>query len=92
MRFDEKIATVMALPTAQPSARSIQWRQLVDLLAQRRDGLHSDAIDGAFEFLRSQRHEIDLALRTDVAKSLLGREVPADLLTVSPRITSSTPN
>jgi hypothetical protein len=36
LRFDDMIATVLAQAEANPSAAAAKWRQLVDLLAQRR--------------------------------------------------------
>ena len=38
MRFNDMIATVLAASAERPEAREAQWRQLVDLLAQRQPG------------------------------------------------------
>ena len=75
MRFDDRIATVMALPDAQPSTRAAKWRQLVDLLAQRREQGDSEELDAALAWLAEHRGEIDTATRQTIARSLAGRAV-----------------
>jgi hypothetical protein len=55
VRFDDRIATVMALPAAHPAARAAKWRQLVDLMAQRRDDESSDDADKALDWLLPSR-------------------------------------
>ena len=81
MRFDDRIATVMALPALTASARAARWRQLVDLIAQRRaDEPPSEELDAAFDFLFAVRTEIPVAVRRDIAHALTGRAVSPDLL------------
>jgi signal transduction histidine kinase len=80
VRFDDRLATVMALPAATPGARVAKWRQLVDLLAQRRRSELGPEIDAAFAFLRAVRPEVPLALRRDIGDSLAGRLIAPDLL------------
>jgi signal transduction histidine kinase len=79
MRFDDRIATALALPADRPDRRAAQWRQLVDLLAQ-----HPDADEGdrsrAFALLRETRGAVDPALRRQGAGALAGRAVAPDLL------------
>jgi hypothetical protein len=75
VRFDDRIATVMALPSAQPSARAAKWRQLVDLLAQRREEGSSEELEQALEWLAEHRGEIDIPTRQRIAQSLAGRSV-----------------
>ncbi|MDP8914776.1 MAG: sensor histidine kinase [Pseudomonadota bacterium] len=75
MRFDDRIATVMALPETQPSARAAKWRQLVDLLAQQGDNEPSDEVDAALDWLQDHRGEIDVARRQEIARSLAGRDI-----------------
>ncbi|MDP9412639.1 MAG: sensor histidine kinase [Pseudomonadota bacterium] len=75
VRFDDRIATVMALPVAHPSARAAKWRQLVDLLAQRRDEGPSEEVEAALKWLAEHRAELDLATRQRIAQSLTGRAV-----------------
>lgn len=80
VRFDDRIATVLALPAANAAARAAKWRQLVDLLAQRRDSAPSDETDRAYAFLTSHRDDVDFFTRQEIARSLTGRSVAPDLL------------
>ncbi len=75
MRFDDRIATVMAQPAAHPSGRAAKWRQLVDLLAQRRGEEASDDVERALDWLREHRGEMAVRTRQEVAHSLAGREI-----------------
>jgi hypothetical protein len=75
VRFDDRIATVMALPAAHPTTRAAKWRQLVDLLAQRRDEDLSEDAEKALGWLRDHRSEIEAATRQEVARSLVGRTI-----------------
>ena len=75
MRFDDRIATVMALPATQRSARAAKWRQLVDLLAQQGDEEASDEVDAALDWLQDHRGDIDVATRQEIARSLTGRNI-----------------
>ena len=80
MRFDDRIATALALPADRPDRRDAQWRQLVDLLAQRRHGWEGPVRDRAFALLRETRDAVDPAVRRQVARALAGQAVAADLL------------
>jgi len=80
MRFDDMIATVLAQPADRPDRRSAQWRQLVDLLAQRRPGAEGKGSERAFAFLREQRGQIDPEVRRDAARALAGLAVNPDLV------------
>ncbi len=79
MRFDDMIATVLAQPAVRPDQRATQWRQLVDLLAQRR-GDDSPEFGRACEFLREHRGEVRLEVRRAAARSLSGLPVAPELL------------
>jgi signal transduction histidine kinase len=76
LRFDDMIATVLAQPEAHPSAAAAKWRQLVDLLAQRRDGDSGDALD----WLRRARGQVPAARRIEVAEALSGRRVSPQIV------------
>jgi signal transduction histidine kinase len=80
VRFDDRIATVMALPASNAAARAAKWRQLVDLLAQRRDPEPSEEVERAFAFLVDYRDDVDFFTRQEVARSLIGREISPRLL------------
>src|SRR5688500_10056303 len=58
VRFDDRLATVLAQPEADNAAVIAKWRQLLDLLAQR-DGLDSGPdVERALAFLREERRRI----------------------------------
>jgi len=80
MRFDDRLATVFALPADRPDRQAAQWRQLVDLLAQRRRGWEGPVRDHAFFLLRDMRDSIDPAIRRQAARALAGQVVSPDLL------------
>src|SRR5688572_11883142 len=80
MRFDDTIATVLAQPADRPDRWAVQWRQLVDLLAQRRADSDPIDVERAFDFLRRHRARVDPEVRAAAARSLAGLAVDPDLL------------
>jgi signal transduction histidine kinase len=74
------LATVLAQPDADKSARAAKWRQLVDLLAQPRPQAASDQLVDALAFLRAHREEVPARLRKEIAQSLGGRRTSPLLL------------
>lgn len=74
------IATVLERPSGRPDERVPQWRQLVDLLGQRRQADASAEIEAAYDFLRSHRAEIPLAIRERTAAALAGLRVAPELV------------
>jgi hypothetical protein len=81
VRFDDMIATVLAQPEEQPSARAAKWRQLVDLLAQHRSGLLGEHAVLALDWLRAHRDAVPADVRRGIGRSLAGRRIsPAALL------------
>lgn len=80
VRFDDRLATVMAAPATTAAAREAKWRQLVDLLAQRKEDGGEGAIVEALAYLRQHRTDIGLARREETARSIAGRAVSIDLL------------
>ena len=67
------IATVLRQSEARPSALAAKWRQLVDLVAQRRG--ESETQDEALAWLRANRGAVPADARRGVARSLAGRRV-----------------
>ncbi len=74
------IATVLAQGEAAPSALAAKWRQLVDLLAQRRDGGADDESAKAYAWLEAHRGDVPVATRSEAAAALAGRRVAPALL------------
>jgi signal transduction histidine kinase len=79
LRFDDTIATVLRQREDHSSAISAKWRQLVDLLAQRRGTASRDA-DRAFAWLRETRPRLPLEVRREAARTLVGRAVSPDVI------------
>ena len=80
MRFDDRLATVLARPAVRTADRVAMWRQLLDLLAQR----HRDA-DPALERealgrLTALRPDVPLAIRQETARTFAGRPIAAALV------------
>jgi hypothetical protein len=80
MRFDDMIATVLERPSARADQRAAQWRQLVDLLAQGRDGGATEQVDRAYQFLRRHRDEVPLVTRERTAAALTGLPIDARMI------------
>ncbi|MDQ8757760.1 histidine kinase dimerization/phospho-acceptor domain-containing protein [Sphingosinicella sp. LHD-64] len=79
MRFDDRIATVLARPADHRDRATAQWRQLVDLLAQHR-GEESEEVGRAYAFLEARRSAIEPATRRRIAAALAGRAVAPGLV------------
>jgi signal transduction histidine kinase len=75
VRFDDMIATVLAQDEGHPSARLAKWRQLVDLIAQRKDPETSREAATALAWLRRNRSAIPTGARMETARALSGRRV-----------------
>ena len=82
MRFDDMLATVLARPADRPAARIAQWRQLIDLLAQRRAGGDPAAAREALARIAALRADVPVSLRRESARAIAGRPVPAGLIAV----------
>jgi signal transduction histidine kinase len=80
MRFDDMIATVLAQPGDTAMRRYAQWRQLVDLLAQRRAEPASEGARRGYGFLRDKRETIDPIVRQRAAISLAGLTIDPELV------------
>lgn len=80
MRFDDMLATVLARSADRPTDRVAQWRQLIDLLAQRRPGADPRLSREAFVRLQSLRAEVPVAIRRETARTFAGRRIPAALV------------
>lgn len=77
VRFDDKLATVLARPLDDAAARATTWRQLIDVLAQSGDVPGADA---AYAMLRHLRDEVPVALRADAVRAIAGRSLSPALV------------
>ena len=82
MRFDDRLATVLAQPVGSPRDRAIRWRQLVDLVA--RSGGKGDPalIADSIAAIRTDGAQVAETLRAATARAIAGLPVPLLLLEV----------
>ncbi|PSJ37248.1 sensor histidine kinase [Allosphingosinicella deserti] len=80
MRFDDMIATVLGQGEGNPAALAAKWRQLVDLIAQRRGVRLSDQALQALDWLRARRLDIPSDTRCATARSFSGRRVSTTIV------------
>ena len=82
MRFDDRLATVLAQPVGSPRDRAIRWRQLVDLVA--RSGGKGDPrlIESAIAAIQADSSEVPQDVRAATARAIAGLPVPFTLLQV----------
>ena len=82
MRFDDRLATVLAQTVGSPRDRAIRWRQLVDLVA--RSGGKGDPalIADASAAIRDESAQVGESLRAATARAIAGLPVPLPLLEV----------
>lgn len=77
MRFDDTIATVLATAETAAADPAGPWRQLIDLIAQRR---HSARLADAYAFLEAHRGMVPPAIRSRTAAAYAGRRLPKRLV------------
>jgi hypothetical protein len=80
LRFDDMLETVLMRPRDSESARIAAWRQLVDILAQRRGEEDNAAVDAAYAMLDELRPEIPREVRSEAANAIAGRRIPRRMM------------
>lgn len=80
MRFDDRLATVLAQPAADAHDRAVRWRQLVDLVARSGGEGDRDLLDRALDLIRRDARSIREPLRAATARAIAGQPVPLALL------------
>ncbi len=80
MRYDDRLATILAVPAADARAKAVIWSQLVDLLAQDRGRLSADTRSEILVQLKDWRESVPVNRRHLAASSISGRVVPASLV------------
>jgi signal transduction histidine kinase len=78
VRFDDRLATVLAQSAESDAERQALWRQLTDLLAQEPGDAPSRA--AAFGRLRDWRPDMPEQVRRSAAAALAWQELPDDLI------------
>lgn len=76
------LATVLAQPTPDARAVGVQWRQLVDLIAQRRDAPPSPLLESAYALLADARASLPVGERVGTARVIAGQRLPPRLVAV----------
>ncbi|MDB5688396.1 MAG: histidine kinase [Sphingomonas bacterium] len=79
VRFDDMLATALALPMDAPDGLAMAWRQIADLVGQRR-ATDDRARAAAYALLRAGRAQVPEPIRADVARSIAGRRLPRELV------------
>ncbi len=82
MRFDDRLATILRLPTGSQSAKAAVWSQLISLLAQKAGSLPADQGAAARSLAEALQPEVPLERRKFVADSLVGRINDIDTLLI----------
>lgn len=80
MRFDDKLATVLAQPLDTASRRAAAWRQVVDVLAQQRSATGDALSYEAYDLVRHLRADVPLHIRAEAACAIAGRRLSPDLV------------
>lgn len=80
MRFDDRLATVLAQPTGSRRDRAIRWRQLVDLVARSAGKGDPALIDQALAAIRADQTQVDEPVRAATARAIAGLPVPLPLI------------
>ncbi|MCA1653984.1 MAG: sensor histidine kinase [Sphingomicrobium sp.] len=80
MKFDDRLATVLAAPVANAHDRAVRWRQLVDLIARAGADAAGSMIDAALAAVAQGRSEVAESLRAAAARAIAGRALPPALL------------
>jgi signal transduction histidine kinase len=82
VRFDDRLATVLAQPVGSPRDRAIRWRQLVDLVARSAGEGDPALLARAVASVRDEASQVGEALRAATARAIAGQPVPLPLLEV----------
>ena len=80
MRFDDRLMTVLDQPASDPHDRAVRWRQLVDLVARAGAQAANPLVDQALQLIRSDRPQVDDALRSAAARAVAALPLPYELV------------
>ena len=83
MRFDDRLATVLAQPAESARDRAIRWRQLVDLVARSGGGDGDPALLGrAIDAIREDGPGVGDDVRAATARAIAGKIAPLSLIEI----------
>ena len=80
MRFDDRLMTVLDQPASDPHDRAVRWRQLVDLVARAGAQADNPLVEQALQLIRSERGQVDDALRSAAARAVAALPLPYELV------------
>ncbi|WP_118857118.1 histidine kinase dimerization/phospho-acceptor domain-containing protein [Sphingomonas mesophila] len=80
VRFDDRLATVLAQPAEQAHDRNVRWRQLVDLVARSNGDADPAFLERALSVIVGDRSGVPEHLRAAAARAIAGQPVPGALL------------
>ncbi|SIN98300.1 His Kinase A (phospho-acceptor) domain-containing protein [Parasphingorhabdus marina DSM 22363] len=80
MRFDDRLTTVLKGQLPEGQAAAAQWRQVIDLLAQKPGQLMNEEVQLGLTRLRDLHNRVDEADRVTAVRALAGRLRSAPLL------------
>ena len=80
MKFDDRLATILAVRASGPHDRAVRWRQLVDLVARAGPNAAGAVIVEALAAIRDGQHEVAEPLRAAAARAIAGRALLPTLL------------
>jgi hypothetical protein len=80
VRFDDRLMTVLDQPASDPHDRAVRWRQLVDLVARAGGQADNPLVEQALALLRSDRPQVDDALRSAAARAVAALPLPYELV------------
>jgi signal transduction histidine kinase len=93
VRFDDRLLTVLNLPSGDRHDRAVRWRQLVDLVARAGPNSSSPVVAEALDTIRAEAVNVDEPLRAAAARAVAALPLPLGLLEcfASDRLTVSAP-
>ena len=80
MRFDDRLATVLAQPVGSARDRAIRWRQLVDLVARAGESGDPALLGDALAAIQTDAPQVAETVRAATARAIAGQLVPPQLL------------
>ena len=80
MKFDDRLATILAVRPGGEHDRAVRWRQLVDLVARAGPDADGPVIDQALDQIREGQREVATPLRAAAARAIAGRPLLPALL------------